>query len=657
MILYLYHNEDRIEFDRMCAPHNMCCKCKSCNDKKFLLAKLAAPVTLYSYKTLCLLYLIASLTALRFQKDNRGENTSFNGLIFASYVVMLFVTIVQLMYMRAHEQSKVSDKTMIRMTRITQSCAITVSIFMCAIGLWIFYHCPLQSTSSYTLLNCTQINISNLPEYQFHVSARMSVVMYGISTLQAAHLLFHMIPILEMILPITLVSGGALAYIGSKFYMTWYMIFNALLYPTLSLSVILIIGWRSVRQLRQIRLDQQLHTSDKDEWMARVGHNIGTPLTSIGLAVKILETHANKEEQKTLDMIQVATDYIRIIYTTLMNNRRGKTTTNARGFSANGFFKKCEAIAMAYGQCKPGVRLVFSTANNVPKVITADYGQLQQCVVNLVSNAMKFTKNGDVEVRMFMTGGRLRISVRDSGPGISKKIEASLFKPGLGLGLVSVAHFVECMGGSYHAQNNVSGHGSTFYVEIPIKGTTVDIYQDDHSPSIFPPPTAFIRDIELATIPEESKIPAGKDNHGIKEEGIKDENAGEVLLVEDNDFNRACVKSLLENRYHLNVTEAIHGKEALIALATGTHFDLVLMDLMMPVMGGYDCFEEIIRIYGDKRPVVWALTASTSKAQRSSWSHTFDEWHDKTQTNDMLLAIAKHFGLVDINNTLSRNNR
>lgn len=640
----------------MCVPHNtFChCHCKSCNDTKFLLVRLAAPVTLYSYKTLCFLYFIAMLTTLRFQEDNRGENTYFNGLIFASYVVMLIVTIAQLMYMRAHEQSKVSDKTMIRMTRITQSCAITVSIFRCFIGLWIFYHCPLESTSSYRLLNCTQINISNLPEYQFHISARMSVVMYGISTLQAAHLLFHMIPILEMILPITLVSGGVLAYIGSNYSMTWYMTFNALLNPTLSLSVILIIGWRSIRQLRQIRLDQNLHTSDKDEWMARVGHNIGTPLTSIGLAVKILETHANKEEQKTLDMIQVATDYIRIVYTTLMNNRRGKTTSNNQSFSTIGFFKKCEAIALAYGHCEPGVRLLFSTANNVPKVITTDYGQLQQCVINLVSNAMKFTKNGDVEVHMFMTGGRLRISVRDSGPGISKKIESSLFKPGLGLGLVSVAHFVECMGGSYHGQNNsyhgqnnASGMGSTFYVEIPIKGTTVDMYQDDHSPGIFPPPTAFIRDIELATIPEESKSPAEKDNHGIKEE-----NGKKILLVEDNDFNRACVKSLLENRYHLNVTEAIHGKEALIALATGTHFDLVLMDLMMPVMGGYDCFEEIIRIYGDKRPVVWALTASTSKAQRTSWSHAFDEWHDKTQTDDMLLAIANHFGL-----TLSRNIR
>ena len=328
-----------------------------------------------------------------------------------------------------------------------------------------------------------------------------------------------------------------------------------------------------------------------------------------------------------------------------MNNRRGKTTSNNQSFSTIGFFKKCEAIALAYGHCEPGVRLVFSTANNVPKVITADYGQLQQCVINLVSNAMKFTKNGDVEVHMFMTGGRLRISVRDSGPGISKKIEASLFKPGLGLGLLSVAHFVECMDGTYHAQNNVSGHGATFYVEIPIKGTTVDIFKDDHSPSIVPPPTAFIRDIELDTIPEESKSPPEKDNHR-----INDENGKNILLVEDNDFNRACVKSLLVNRYNLDVTEAIHGKEALIALATGTHFDLVLMDLMMPVMGGYDCFEEIIRIYGDKRPVVWALTASTSRAQRSSWSHTFDEWHDKTQTGEMLLAIAKHFGL-----TLSRN--
>lgn len=636
----------------MCVPHNTCCNCKSCKDTKFLLARLAAPVTRYSYKTLCLLYFIASISALRFQEDERGENTSFNGLIFASYVVMLFVTIVQLMYMRAHEQSTVSDKTMIRMTRITQSCAILVSIFRCFMGLWIFCRCPLESTSSYHQKNCTQINISNLPEYQFHVSARMSVVMYGISTLQAAHLLLHMIPVIEIILPLAVMCATIIVYIGSKFSMTWYTILNALLYPFFALFVVLILGWRSVRQIRQIGIDQERHIREKDEWMARVGHNIGTPLTSIGLAVKLLQINANKEEQKTLDMIQVAADYIRIIYTTLMHNRRGQTTTRVQPFSTSGFFKKCEAIAAAYGHCEPGVRVEFSTANNVPKVITADYGRLQQCVVNLVSNAMKFTNDGSVEVHMFMTGGRLRISVRDSGPGISKKIEASLFKPGLGLGLVAVAHFVECMGGSYHGQNNNTGRGSTFYVEIPLSETAIDVHKDDHSPCIDPPPTVFIRDIELATIPEESKIPAEKDNHGIKEE-----NGKKILLVEDNDFNRACVKTLLENRYNLDVTEAIHGKEALIALATGTHFDLVLMDLMMPVMGGYDCFEEIIRIYGDKRPVVWALTASTSKAQRSSWTHTFDEWHDKTQTDDMLLAIANHFELADINNTLSRNNR
>ena len=62
---------------------------------------------------------------------------------------------------------------------------------------------------------------------------------------------------------------------------------------------------------------------------------------------------------------------------------------------------------------------------------------------------------------------------------------------------------------------------------------------------------------------------------------------------------------MLESRYNLGVTVAIHGQEALEVMASGIQFDLILMDLMMPVMGGYDCFTEIIRIYGDKRPVVW----------------------------------------------------
>ena len=631
----------------MCTRHIVGCHCKSCNDKKILLAKLASPGTLYSYRMLCFIYFTAVVSSMRVDTDNEDTTSS---IYFILSTFALFVgSVIQILCIRARRHGKISDTAIIRTTRVMQASALSISIFRVFMGISHFSNCPLQSTATgqgRMMKNCTKITMSNMPQYQFHLSARMSEVMYIISTIQFMHLLLHMLPVLEIALPTTLASMGAALYIGmNKFFMPWHVVLNIIMFPFFAFLAIVILAWHSVRQLRQIRLDQKRHDEEKDEWMARVGHNIGTPLTSIGLAVKILETNANKEEQKTLDMIQVATDYIRIIYTTLMNNRRGKTSTNARPFSTSGFFKKCEAIAMAYGHCEPGVRLMFSTANNVPKVITTDYGQLQQCVVNLVSNAVKFTKNGDVEVRMFMIGGRLRISVRDSGPGISKKIEATLFKPGLGLGLVSVAHFVEGMDGSYHSQNNVTGPGATFYVEIPLSETAVDIFQDDHSPSIIPPPTVFIRDIELATIPEESKIPSEKDNHGIKEEGIKDENGKKILLVEDNDFNRACVKSLLENRYHLNVTEAIHGKEALIALATGTHFDLVLMDLMMPVMGGYDCFEEIIRIYGDKRPVVWALTASTSKAQRSSWSHTFDEWHDKTQTNDMLLAIANHFGL------------
>ena len=72
---------------------------------------------------------------------------------------------------------------------------------------------------------------------------------------------------------------------------------------------------------------------------------------------------------------------------------------------------------------------------------------------------------------------------------------------------------------------------------------------------------------------------------------------------------------MLESRYNLDVTVAIHGQEALEVMASGIQFDLILMDLMMPVMGGYDCFTEIIRIYGDQRPVVWV---SIFKRKRAS---------------------------------------
>merc|ERR1711871_474682 len=108
-----------------------------------------------------------------------------------------------------------------------------------------------------------------------------------------------------------------------------------------------------------------------------------------------------------------------------------------------------------------------------------------------------------------------------------------------------------------------------------------------------------------------------------------------VLIVEDNEFNRQVIASLLKCQFDVYVAEASDGVEALEMMAEEPPFDVVLMDIMMPSMGGYECFGKIVELYGEHRPTVIALTASTSKARNVSGLQ-FDAWWDKSNVGKFM---------------------
>ena len=144
---------------------------------------------------------------------------------------------------------------------------------------------------------------------------------------------------------------------------------------------------------------------------------------------------------------------------------------------------QCEAITSAYGVRHPGVKVSYTNSEGVPEFLVSDYAKLQQCIVNLVSNAQKFTKEGSVCVTMKTTArNRLQISVIDTGPGIPQALlPTKIFNQSKGLGLPTVLRFAESMNGECRAKNNVPGEGSTFLVEIPLSDDVErEMILDDH---------------------------------------------------------------------------------------------------------------------------------------------------------------------------------
>jgi CheY-like chemotaxis protein len=253
-----------------------------------------------------------------------------------------------------------------------------------------------------------------------------------------------------------------------------------------------------------------------------------------------------------------------------------------------------------------GLALRLSVDAEMPSSFALDSVRVQQCVSNLVSNAIKFTEKGEVDLvvrsRQRPAGEHaIEIRVRDSGIGMSEETLAKLFRPfvqadetssrqfgGTGLGLSIARRLAQLMGGDV-AVTSEPGRGSEFVLTFVAQGV-------EEAPSA------------------QSKTSSSADvvREAIRKSGLR------ILLVDDNAINRQVV-SLFLRPFKLRIVEAANGAEALTALEHET-FDLVLLDMHMPVMDGPTT---IRRIRHDGRPWsnirVVALTADAMSGDRERY--------------------------------------
>jgi signal transduction histidine kinase/CheY-like chemotaxis protein len=357
------------------------------------------------------------------------------------------------------------------------------------------------------------------------------------------------------------------------------------------------------------QLRAEAASAAKTQFLATMSHELRTPLNAVigGAQLLRVEQVGSAQQAQHIDAIQQSGSHLLGLIENVLDLSRaesGELPLHLDDFDVERCIRSAVKIAKLNAQPK-GLLVICDIDTDMPTWRRGDSKRLNQVVLNLLGNAVKFTSRGQITVRVAATADvvgedGVRISVTDSGVGISANELEHVFDRfrqadqgsnrrfgGSGLGLAIVKLWVQAMGGKVSATSYL-GEGSTFYIDLPlpfgVSERPVDIEEIDLMP------------MAMATI-----------------------SAKHILVVEDDLMNQAVVCGLLRHAGH-RMTVACNGSEALKAISAATDIDLVLMDLQMPDMDGLEATRRIrdgqAGELGKSIPIV-ALTANAFAENRT----------------------------------------
>lgn len=361
----------------------------------------------------------------------------------------------------------------------------------------------------------------------------------------------------------------------------------------------------------------------KSEFVASMSHELRTPLNAIiGLSEDIESfKHSVPEDvrEDSEDIINASNTLLEIVGNILDISKieSGKLEIVNTYYNPREEFESLSKIMRTKVAEKP-IDFIINISPNIPKVLYGDRLRIKQIINNFLSNAIKYTEKGQVEFKVdwISESNALDISVRDTGNGIKEEDKDKLFAKferlqvekvssvqGTGLGLSITKDLIELMNGTLDVQSEYK-KGSIFRVMIP------------------------------QVIGSEEELNKLREQLAFEEINI-DYSGKKLLIVDDNELNIKVLNKAIKG-YNFLVDEAHNGKECIEKINQGNTYDLVLLDILMPVMGGEETIKHLKSFPNFKTPVI-ALTADAmSGAEERYKSMGFDGYMSKPFSREMI---------------------
>ena len=378
----------------------------------------------------------------------------------------------------------------------------------------------------------------------------------------------------------------------------------------------------------------------KSDFLSSMSHEIRTPLNAIvGLSVDIKERNICPDSMKEdLDDIISASNTLLEIVGNIMDINKIESDKIEIIEVPYNFKHELETLCRVNKvklEDKP-IEFRLNIAEDMPYELLGDKPHIKQIINNLVSNAIKYTKEGFIEVSAKCINRNntctIILTVQDSGIGIKEEnikklftkferldVEKNTTTEGTGLGLAITKKLVELMGGKINVSSQY-GSGSIFMVTIPQKISKMN----------------------------EELTNTQKLNLGINVKNVDCSNKS-ILVVDDNKLNIKVARRSIEALGFKNIDECYNGQECLDKIKNGNKYDVILMDIMMPVMSGETCIKELKQIPNFKTPVI-ALTADAVAGSEEKYkSEGFIDYIAKPFSKDQIKEkISNIFGTKEV---------